>query len=88
MNIGFDLDKIFNDMLFNFTDQQPHIFKDEVVGRIKIDRYVDDDLPLLEYLANRNSKTKFFWLNKNQSKQLYKNLFAINHLSEMLNNKF
>jgi len=84
MNIGFDLDKIFNDMLFNFTDQQPHIFKDRVIKKMKIDRYVDDDLPLLEFLADKNRKIKFFWLNKKHAKPLGKNLSAIKNLSEMV----
>lgn len=83
----YNFNKIFNAMFFNFNDQQPHIFKNEIVKKMKIDLYVDDDLPLLEYLAEENSKTKFFWLNNRQNETLDKNLFAIRHLSEMLSNK-
>ena len=79
----YKFDKVFDEMFFNFRDQQPHIFKDEVIKKMKVDRYVDDDLPLLEFTAKNNHNTKFFWLNKNQSKQLSKNLFAIKNLSEM-----
>ena len=70
-------------MIFNFKDKQPHLFKTQAIRELKIDRYVDDDLPLLEFTAQNNQKTKFFWLNQNQSKQLSKNLFAIMNLSEM-----
>lgn len=80
----YNLDKIFDDMFFNFKDQQPHIFKEKIIKKLKIDRYVDDDLPLLEFVSKNNPKTKFFWLNKNQTKSLRKNLFTIRHLSEML----
>ena len=76
-------DRIFDSMIFNFQNQQPHIFKAKTVKKLKIDRYVDDDLPLLEFLNKKNNKTKFFWLNEKISKPLKNNLFAINHISEM-----
>ena len=79
----YNLEKIFDAMIFNFKDKQPHLFKTQAIRELKIDRYVDDDLPLLEFTAQNNQKTKFFWLNQNQSKQLSKNLFAIMNLSEM-----
>ncbi len=79
---GFD--KMFDEMFFNFENKQPHIFKNDVLKKLHIDRYVDDDLPLLEFLKKDHKKTKFFWLNKNNNKALGKNLFAITHLSQML----
>jgi len=80
----YNFDKIFSAMFFNFEDQQPHVFKDRIIKKMKIDLYVDDDLPLLEYISENNPNTKFFWLNKWQTKSLKKNLFAIRYLSEML----
>lgn len=77
-------EKIFSAMFFNFEDQQPHIFKNNTIKKMSIDLYVDDDLSLLEYLADKNSKSRFFWLNTMQNEQLRKNLFAIRYLSEML----
>ena len=79
----YEFDKIFDAMLFNFKNQQPHIFKNESIKKLKIDRYVDDDLPLLKFVTSNNPKTKFFWLNKKQTTQLKKNLFAIIHLYEI-----
>ena len=78
---GFN--EIFDAMFFNFENRQPHLFKHEIITKLKIDRYVDDDLPLLEFLNKKNNKTKFFWLNEKISKPLKNNLFAINHISEM-----
>jgi hypothetical protein len=83
----YKLGKIFDAMFFNFKDQQPHIFKDQVIKKMKITLYVDDDLPLLEYLADKNPKVRFFWLNTMQNKKLGKNLFAIKNLSEMFSNR-
>ena len=70
-------------MLFNFEDQQPHLFKNAQIKKMKIDQYFDDDLPLLEFLADKNPKVKLFWLNNKQNKPMNKNLFAIKNLSEM-----
>lgn len=79
----YGFDKIFNGLYFNFDNNQPHLFKDEIIKKLNIDLYVDDDLQLLEYLAEKNPKIKFFWLNRKQSKPLRKNLFAIKRLWEM-----
>lgn len=79
----YRLDKIFNAMYFNYANKQPHEFKNEIIEKLNLDMYVDDDLELLEYLTDKNPKTKFFWLNNNLNKKLSDNLFAITHLSEI-----
>ena len=79
----YSFEKIFNTMFFNFNDQQPHIFKKQVLKKMNVDLYVDDDLPLLEYLASKNTKIRLFWLNSIQTRPLKKNIFAIKHLFEM-----
>ena len=79
----YNLDKIFNTMYFNYENKQPHLFKDEVIKKLNLDLYLDDDLELLEYLAKNNPKTKFFWLNKKISNSLKDNLFAVKNISEM-----
>lgn len=79
----YKLDKIFKSLHFNFTNEQPHLFKNGLIQKLKIDRYIDDDLTLLNFLADKNQQTKFFWLNKKISKILGKNLFAIKNISEM-----
>ena len=79
-----NLEKAFHSMYFNFEDKQPHIFKDAMVKKLNIHRYVDDDLPLLKYLVSKNKKTVFFWLNKLDNKKIDNNLFAITNLKEMV----
>lgn len=78
-----NLDHIFEDMIFNFNDKQPHEFKDEIIKKYKIDRYVDDDRSLIDYLAKNNPDVLFFWLNSKIQKKLAQNLFGITHLSQM-----
>jgi hypothetical protein len=80
---GFD--KIFDGMYFNFQNKQPHEFKDEVLQKLHIDLYVDDDLSLLKHVSKKNDKTQFFWLNPQKGKQvLTANITAINDLTDML----
>lgn len=79
----YELDKIFKKIFINFDNEQPHIFKNNLIRQLKIYKYVDDDFFLLKYAAKQNPKTKFFWLNNKISKPIGKNLFAIKNISEM-----
>jgi len=79
----YNFDKIFNAMYFNYENKQPHKFKNEIIKKLNLNKYIDDDLQLLEYLIDKHPKTKFFWLNKQISKHLKRNLFAVKHISEM-----
>lgn len=80
----YELQNIFYDMFFNSEDEQPHVFKEDMLRKLKIDRYVDDDLPLLQFLAPRNQKIQFYWFNTKITKLLGKNLFAITNLSTII----
>ncbi len=81
----YNLDKIFDAMYFNFQNEQPHIFKDTIIKNLHLDLYIDDDLSLLKYVAKRNKKTKFFWLNDSQTGgNLTRNIFPISQLSDIL----
>ena len=78
------LNELFDELYFNFNDKQPHLFKNGIIQKLKLQRYVDDDLSLLEYISVHNPKTVFFWLNDKTKRKLTNNLFAINDISEML----
>ena len=80
----YKLDGIFDGMFFNFSNKQPHVFKDEVIKKLHIDKYIDDDLRLLTYVAKNNAKATFFWLNKTLNKPLSKNLNAVTRISDIL----
>lgn len=80
----YQLNKLFDELFFNFDNMQPHIFKNIVIKKRKIKKYIDDDLPLLKYLAGKNPQTVFFWLNKKESHKIKTNLFAIKNLSEVI----
>lgn len=79
----YNFEKIFDAMYFNYSNDQPHKFKEEIIKKLNLDMYVDDDLQLLEYLIKKNPTTKFFWFNKKLSKKINSNLYAITNLKEM-----
>ncbi len=79
-----ELDSLFHGLFFNYTNEQPHIFKEKTIKRLRIHRYVDDDLRLLEYLLSQNKKTIFFWLNRKHNGLLKKNLFGITQLHSFI----
>ncbi len=84
----YQLDKIFDDLYFNFENKQPHEFKNEVIKKLHLDVYIDDDLSLIKYVAKHNQHTKFFWLNHvTQQKPLANNIFAIHKLEEIFHIK-
>lgn len=71
---------IFDDMFFNFHNKQPHLFKNEVIKKLGIHMFIDDDLPLLKFLAKQNKKTTFFWLNNKTDALMTKNIIGITHM--------
>ncbi len=79
------LNNIFEKMYFNFENKQPHTFKNEVLEKLKLDIYVDDDFPLLKHVAKQQKNTQFFWLNtRRKPEKLTRNITAINNLSDIL----
>ena len=66
---------------FNDLNEQPHQFKLQKISEYHIDRFVDDDLPLLMYLAKKLPKVTFFWLNNSRNDKIVSNLFAITDIS-------
>lgn len=80
----YGLDKIFDEMYFNFENSQPHVFKNDILKKLNLDMYVDDDLSLIKHVAKVNHKTKFFWLRTtNKKENLPSNIIAISKLAEM-----
>lgn len=80
----FKFDQIFDGMYFNFDNKQPHEFKSEVLQKLNLDMYIDDDLSLIKYVSKHNPKTKFFWLDHTGDTRAYgKNIKAISTLSEI-----
>ena len=82
---NLEFDKIFDGIYFNYKNIQPHLFKNAIIDKLDLDIYVEDDFPLVKYLAKHHRKTSFFWLNnKKGKKMLTRNIFAISNISDIL----
>lgn len=82
-----DLFRYFAKKYFNHKDEQPHKFKDRIIKKEKIDKFVDDDLELLQYLARENPNVNFFWLTKSSSKiRLPSNIQKVSDLNDFFLN--
>lgn len=46
----YKLHKFFKEIHINMENEQPHIFKAEKIKKLKLNVFIDDDKPLLEYL--------------------------------------
>lgn len=80
----YELDKIFDKLYFNYDNKQPHEFKNEVLKKLNLDIFIDDDLSLVRYVAKDNPQTKFFWFDQySKEKIIEKNIKVINKLGEI-----
>ncbi len=79
----YGFDKIFKGLYFNYENKQPHFFKDHVLKKLKIKKYVDDDFALVKYLAKHNPTIQFYWLNPHKNKKITDNIEAIVNLSQI-----
>jgi len=80
------LRKDFDGIHFNFENKQPHIFKENVIKKLQITHYVDDDLDLLVYLSKKMPENNFFWITdkKNHSyKNPKKNIIIIKSIKNL-----
>lgn len=74
---------LFDYQFFNYANEQPHLFKNSIIKEQRVHRYVDDDLPLIEFLAAKHRHIRFFWFNKKEKRVRGKNIIAITSLSEV-----
>lgn len=75
--------RFFRGTHFNFEDHQPHLFKSEVIKKLGIEKFVDDDLDLLLFLTQKNPIVKLFWISPYKSKSvLPKNITHIKNLED------
>ncbi len=86
----YDLDKYFDGIYFNFEDKQPHLFKEQTIKNLKIDTYIDDDLDLSLYLAQKMPTLTIYWVRDGRKKEgnLPKNVIAIKDLKELYSGLF
>lgn len=60
----YHMDQYFKRTYFDYENEQPHLWKNKILRQLQIEKYIDDDLELLLYLAEHNPKIQFYWLTK------------------------
>ena len=57
---------LFSGIYFNQKDKQPHIFKEELIKKLKLDIFIEDNWDIVNYLNVKcqmlNVKTKILWI--------------------------
>lgn len=77
-SIKNNLTKIY----LNTENEQPHLFKEKMIKKLKINIFIDDDLKLLMYLRSCCPDTKLFFYDLNP-KQIGPGVNRINELTEI-----
>jgi len=49
----YKLNGLFKDIHINLKDEQPHVYKEKMIKKLKLNVFIDDDLLLLNYLKGR-----------------------------------
>ncbi len=85
----YKLKNYFNEVYFNYNNEQPHIFKERIIKELKIDTYIDDDLHVALYLSKKVPKLTIYWVDDGRIKpeSLPSNVISIPNLS-FLNERF
>lgn len=55
----YGLNKYFKDIVLNLGNEQPHIFKQKTIEKLKLDVFIDDDKDLVSFLKKELPKVKF-----------------------------
>ena len=63
--------------IFNIKNKQPHIFKEEMIKKLKLDIFVEDNWGIVKYLSKKQLKTKILWINNIFDRRIdYKHKFT------------
>ena len=54
---------LFKTININVHNEQPHLFKERLIKKYRLDYFVDDNLNIIEYLEPRVKPTRLFWIN-------------------------
>jgi len=49
----YRLRELFKEIYINLKNEQPHLYKEKMIKRLKLNVFIDDDRPLLNYLKRK-----------------------------------
>lgn len=80
----YQLNNCFEKIYFNYKNEQPHLFKLKMIKDLNINVYVEDDIDLVLFLADKMHDLKIFWLSKRKETiSLPENVIAVKDLREL-----
>lgn len=81
----YSLRSCFSAIYLNTRNLQPHIFKEKMLEVIPVEKFIDDDLDTLLYLASKFKKIRFYWYTETKNKRSNtSNITVINNLGTIL----
>lgn len=57
----YKLTHLFKTITLNKKDEQPHIFKEKMIEKYRLDFFIEDNWDIVRYLGQK-SKTKIYWI--------------------------
>lgn len=57
----YKLTHLFKTITLNKNDEQPHIFKEKMIKKYKLDFFIEDNWDIVKYL-NQKPSTKIYWI--------------------------
>jgi hypothetical protein len=60
----YRLGGLFKDIYINLKNEQPHIYKERMIKKLKLTVFIDDDLYLIGYLKENLKDVKIFYVDE------------------------
>lgn len=70
---------LFTKIYLNTQNKQPHLYKEEILKKVPVKWYLEDDFKCLMYLAPRFTKIHFYYFDKKGSVVLDKDNVSATH---------
>jgi len=85
-----EADTIFKGYYYNKNDQQPNLFKQQMIKKLQLDYFVEDNWGIIQKLNGVLKTTKVIWISNFLDRNIrYKyKFFGLNEVAEFLSNLF
>lgn len=57
-----DPDKVFSGCFYNNKNDQPQLFKEKMINKLKLDIFVEDNWDIVKHLKIKSKKLKIYWI--------------------------
>ncbi len=57
-----DMQRSFKEIHVNSRDEQPHLFKERLLGKLKLNAYIEDNWDIVRHLNKKTTGTTIVWI--------------------------